>query len=281
MNATSFLRDGVELTAYESGDGVPVIFQHGLGGDVAQVAEVFPDGPHLRRLTLECRAQGMSHCGPFDRLSIRTFADDVLALADSLGIEQFVVGGISMGAAIALRLAVTVPHRVRGLVIARPAWLWDPAPTNMEPFADLARYLAQADLAQAKVQFERSETATTLAIEAPDNLASLLKFFSDPDPLTTAHLLAQIAADGPGVTREQVRALSVPTLVIGHGADVVHPLAYARTLAAEIDGARLIEVTSKVASKARYVEDFRSALKTFLEDAVASNDGTPSPSRSS
>ena len=52
------------------------------------------------------------------------FADDVLAFADLRGVERFVVGGISMGAAIALRIAVRHPERVSGLVLARPAWLW-------------------------------------------------------------------------------------------------------------------------------------------------------------
>ena len=57
--------------------GPPVLFQHGLGGDAAQVAEVFPDAPPARRITLECRGQGGSSFGPPGRLSIATFADDL------------------------------------------------------------------------------------------------------------------------------------------------------------------------------------------------------------
>jgi pimeloyl-ACP methyl ester carboxylesterase len=279
MSTMPFVQSGVELAGYEFGAGFPVIFQHGLGGDASQVAEVFPDGPTIRRLTLECRSQGASKPGPFDLLSIKTFADDVLAFAGSRGIEKFVVGGISMGAAIALRIAVIAPERVRGLIISRPAWLWNSAPENMKPFGEVATYLTRADLAAAKDEFERSETGILLARHAPDNLASLLKFFSVPEPIATAQLLERISVDGPGVTLEQVRALRMPTLVIAHGFDAVHPLDYGRAIAAEIGGAIFAEITSKVESKARYVEDFRSALKAFLDDCLSEklqfrNDGS-------
>ena len=271
MSTLPFVRDGVELAGHEFGGGFPVIFQHGLGGDASQVAEVFPDGPAIRRLTLECRAQGGSKAGPFELLSIRTFADDVLAYADSRGIEKFVVGGISMGAAIALRIAVIAPERVCGLVIARPAWLWDAAPENMKPFAEVAVCLRRADLAAAKEAFANSATGLALAGHAPDNLASLLKFFSTSEPLVMAQLLGSLSTDGPGVTLAQIRALKVPALVIAHGFDVVHPLAYGRALAAEIGGAVFSEITSKVESKARYIEEFRFALKSFLGDCAAGN----------
>jgi pimeloyl-ACP methyl ester carboxylesterase len=52
-----------------------------------------------------------------------TFADDVIALADQLELARFVVGGISLGAATALNLAIRYPRRVTALVLCRPAWL--------------------------------------------------------------------------------------------------------------------------------------------------------------
>ncbi len=44
MTWTSFERDGLELHGRDLGEGPAVLFQHGLGGSEAQVAEVFPDG---------------------------------------------------------------------------------------------------------------------------------------------------------------------------------------------------------------------------------------------
>jgi len=69
---------------------------------------------------------------------------------------------------------------------------------------------------------------------APANLASFDGFFSRMPQAITAALLQAIAADGPGVAEDEVRAIKVPTLVIGHGRDEVHPLAYAEALAALI-----------------------------------------------
>ena len=103
-----------------------------------------------------------------------------------------------------------------------------------------------------------------LATEAPDNLSSLLKFFDRPDPAVTADLLADIAADGPGVTAAQAAAITVPTLVIGHALDHVHPLAYAQQLAEILPNARLATLTPKAADKPRHVAEFRRAVDQFL-----------------
>ena len=246
----------------DRGAGPAVVFQHGLGGDEAQVAEVFPDADGLwRRLTLDCRGQGGSAPDPQNRYAIRTFAEDVLTLAEERQVERFVVGGISMGAAIALHLAVHHPSRVTALILARPAWLFEAAPPNMAPYAEVARLIGRPD---GLATFEASETAARLAREAPNNLGSLRGFFTRPDPAATAALLGAIAVDGPGVTHAQVAMLALPTLVIGHGRDLVHPLAYAETLAATIPAARLVEITPKATDPGRHTDEFRTALRQFL-----------------
>jgi pimeloyl-ACP methyl ester carboxylesterase len=264
MSRSVVKRGDVALHFEESGTGNAVFFQHGLGADATQVVEIFPAEPRVRRITLECRGQGRSDAGPFADLSIRTFGEDLAFLAGALAIKRATVGGISMGAAIALRLAVRRPELVSHLVLARPAWLFEPAPETMRPFVLVSEFLSRRDRLAARDAFERSDAAKRLAFEAPDNLASLLGFFDRPAVRTTAALLAAIAGDGPGISEAEVRRITVPTLVIGHGDDLIHPLAYARQLAATIPGARLVEVTSKVASRERYVAEFRSALSTFL-----------------
>jgi pimeloyl-ACP methyl ester carboxylesterase len=257
-------RGGVRLAGLDRGSGLPVVVQHGLGGDEAQVAEVFPDGAGFRRLTLECRGQGRSAGGAPESYSIASFADDVLAFADARGVDRFVVGGISMGAAIALNIAVRHPQRIIAVVLARPAWLWDAAPDNMRMYADVARHLRNPDASRALAEFEASETVRWLEREAPDNLVALRKFLAAEDREALASLLSAIAADGPGVSEAQARAIDVPTLVIGTAADVAHPLAYARTLAATIPGARLAEIAPKGIDRPRYVVGFRKAVADFL-----------------
>jgi pimeloyl-ACP methyl ester carboxylesterase len=264
MSWTTFDRGGVRLAGLDRGSGPPVIFQHGLGGDEAQVAEVFPDDAAFRRLTLECRGQGRSAAAAPESYSIASFADDVLAFADARGVDRFVVGGISMGAAIALNIAVHHPDRVAALVLARPAWLWEVAPDNLHMYVEIARHLRNPDAGQALAEFEASDTVQQLVRKAPDNLVALRKFLAVEDREALASLLLAIATDGPGVSEAEARAIHVPTLVIGTAADVAHPLAYARTLAATIPGARLAEITPKGIDRPRYVAGFRQVVADFL-----------------
>lgn len=266
MTVRTIRRDDASLRLFDSGEGAALVFQHGLGGDEAQVRENVPDLAGWRRLTLDCRAQGGSEAGSARPFSIAMFADDVLAAADAAGAERFVAGGISMGAAIALRLAVRQPQRVRALILARPAWTFAAAPANMRPYGAVAADLAAAPREDARAAFAASQTAATLAREAPDNLASLLRFFDRPDTALTTDLLGAIAADGPGVSAAEAAAIAVPTLVIGHGVDHAHPLASAQALAKAIPGARLIEIAPKATDKARHVAEFRAAVAGFLNE---------------
>jgi len=267
MDGASLVRGGVALHVDDAGGpGLPVVFQHGLGGDARQPAEAFPADAAFRRLTLECRGHGGSEAGQPDTFSIATFADDVAAMIERTGREPLVVGGISMGAAIALRLAVHRPGLVRGLVVVRPAWVTRAAPDSMRPNAEVGRLLATRPADAARQAFLASDTAARLAEQAPDNLASLLGFFDRPAQAVTAALLQAIAADGPGVSEEQVRAVAVPTLIVGHGRDLVHPLAHARALATLIPGARLAEITSKADDRARHMSDLHAAVSGFLKE---------------
>jgi pimeloyl-ACP methyl ester carboxylesterase len=259
-------RDGAPLRIVEAGEGAAVLFQHGLGGDAAQAEGNFPGDAGWHRLTLECRAQGRSEPGTTRPFSIAMFADDAVAATEAAGMRSFVAGGVSMGAAIALRLAVTQPGLVSALVLVRPAWLAEAAPANMRPYGVAAEAMRRhsGDPAAARDAFIGSPEARRLAEISPDNLASLVGFFDRPDLAATADLLADIAADGPGLTREAVAALRLPVLVVGNGEDDVHPLGMARELADLVPAARFIEVPAKAADKAAHQAAVRHAISSFL-----------------
>jgi len=260
------LRDDAELRVFDTGQArLPVVFQHGLGGDAAQVAQNFPDQPSYRRLTVECRAQGASGAGGRRPFSIAMFADDVLAAADAAGLDRFVAGGISMGAAIALRLAARHPDRVLGLVLVRPAWAFDTAPQNMRPYVEVADLIRRLPLAEARDAFASSATSARFRTEAPDNLASLRGFFARENATVFAEVMQAIANDGPGVTRAAAARLSIPALVVGSGIDLVHPLATASELAETIPNAAFAEVTPKAADKDRHFAEIRAAINGFLD----------------
>lgn len=257
--------DGTRLNVDATGDGPVVLFQHGLCGDAAQTREAFPSGGY-RRVTVEARGHGSSEPGDLDKLSIATFAEDLAYFIEHELDAPVVVGGISMGAAISLRLAVRRPDLVKALILARPAWITAGAPANMTPNAEVGRLMASLEPRAAISAFLAGQTGQRLAAEAPDNLTSLTGFFSRQPIKVTASLLCAISNDGPGVTPAEVGSVTVPTLVIGHQQDVIHPLAHAQAVASLIPHARLVEITPKVVSRAQYVSDFHAAIRNFLKE---------------
>lgn len=256
--------DGVRLDYVDEGTGTPVLWQHGLGATQSQVAEVFPDAPGLRRITLECRGHAGSDLGAPGHLSIGQFADDALRLLDTLGIRRAAVGGISLGAAIALRLAVFHPERVDRLIVARPAWLDDSVPERLAIYRDVAQLLAQHGPEEGLRRLQATARYAQLLNDSPDNAASMRSFFQRARPDTTVALLGRIPAQGSGVSREQLSRLSVSARVIANEGDYVHPLGLATELAGLIPGAALEIIPSKGAPGGGYVLSFKAALARFL-----------------
>ena len=269
MKTQIIRRDGLDLVLHVAeGEGPLVFFQHGLCGDVAQPASVFPTDALARLAVLECRGHGASEPGAPNGFSIATFADDVAAAIESVSSGPCVVGGISMGSAIAMRLAVLRPDLVSGLVVARPAWTTEAAPSNMQPNLMVGELLMQEPAPGETGAFLATGMARMLAAQAPDNLASLTGFFRRNPRAVTAELLKRISRDGPGVTEAQLAALSIPTLVIGHGEDVVHPLSHARHLAQVIPSATFLEIPPKARGLAAYETAFRDGLRHFLQEML-------------
>jgi pimeloyl-ACP methyl ester carboxylesterase len=256
-------RDGCRVSYVDEGEGMPVLWQHGLGATQAQVAEVFPEHSQLRRITMECRGHGDSELGAPENLSIQQFADDALVLLDHLGVRRAVVGGISLGAAIALRLAVRFPERVSAQIIARPAWISEAAPERLRIYSDVAELLAKYGSEQGLERLQVTERYRLVMRESPDNAASMRSFFQR-EPESTVELLSRIPAQAPGVTREQMSRLTQPTLVIANEGDYVHSIAMANEVAELIPGATLKIIPSKNSSRDAYVAAFKGALDEFL-----------------
>lgn len=257
-------RNGLRLAVHGGGsDGPALVFQHGLCGDARQVAEAMAGLTPQRWTCVECPGHGTSDMDP--EPSIASFADDVAAIAETLG-GPVVLGGISMGAAIATRLAVTRPALVRALVLVRPAWVTEAAPSNMAPNAEVGALLSRLPADQARKTFAASPTARRLAEEAPDNLASLMGFFERVPQDATARLLTAISADGPGVSSADLAALSLPVLVCGTLEDAIHPAARAEALARLIPQAQLVHLPPKGRDKPAHLAALAAAMTRFLKE---------------
>ena len=266
MKRDVFSINGLVLSVASTGDGDPFLFQHGLCGAADQPAEIFPHNGKWKCITVESRGHGKSPCGDPAHLSIERYTKDLAEFIHSLNIGPIPVGGISMGAAIALRLAVKHPKLVRALVIARPAWIDKPSPNNLAANREVAKYLARYDPKEARALFEHSRMADQIRRDAPENLNSLLGFFERKPIAETRALLSTIASDGPGVSKREISRIDIPTMVIGTQKDVIHPLSMSESLAELIPSARLVEITPKSDSRHRHCQEFRIALSEFFKE---------------
>lgn len=257
---------GLTLSYVDRGQGPAFIFQHGLGANADQPLEVMPET--VRKIVLECRGHGSSELGPDDQFSIKQYSLDLSALVKHLNLSRPIIGGISMGAAIALKYAIENPKRISALILARPAWITEKTPKNMQIFANAAEYMTHAD--DGKELFRRTPEFLSLQSHSTDNANSILGQFGAEDLSSRSKILHAIANDGPGIDRKDLEALNdLPVLVIGCAFDQIHPISMAHELARLIPAARFMEVTSKSISKLQYVQEFKHALTEFVASNVS------------
>ena len=101
--------------------GLPVVFVHSLVGNTTHWATQLA---HLRRnrraVAFDVRGHGRSEPPKDSNYTIVAMAGDVSAVADTLGLDRFVLVGHSMGGGVALSYAGAHPDRVAGLVLLDP-----------------------------------------------------------------------------------------------------------------------------------------------------------------
>jgi pimeloyl-ACP methyl ester carboxylesterase len=277
-----FHRDGIDFHYLDVGRGTPFVFQHGIGGDVRQPAGLYRPTSGIRLLCLDARAHGKTQpLGDPDALTFDVLGDDLVALLDHLDLDRAVVGGISMGAGVALNVAVRYPERVAGLVLSRPAWLDGPMPPeNVARFAVLARLLRAAGaasdrahaLSNALAEFEASDIYCALLDSSPDTALSLRGQLTNERAVDAVARLERLPADRPLADLGDAAAIQAPTVVLAHGHDPIHRFEFGATLARTIPGARLVELTPKSIAKERHTAEVQACLDAFLSPFVPAAD---------
>lgn len=171
------------------------------------------------------------------------YAEQVLAILDHLEVDQAVVGGVSLGANVALEVAAQAPDRVRAMVIEMPVLERGAmaAVTAFWPTLLAMRYLSK--VLRPATRFVRALPRTNVgAVDSWMNLFSA-------DPRENAAVLHGLFV-GPSAPAARVRMqMQTPALVIGHGWDLLHALDDATALAAELPNARLIRARSVIEAR--------------------------------
>jgi len=260
-----FQREDIDFFYQQAGRGVPFFFQHGLGADVTQTFGLFRPPAGIRLIGFDCRAHGRTRpVGPEDKIRLGAFADDLVALMDYLNIQKAVVGGVSMGAAVALNLAIRYPGRVLGLVLQRPAWLDVPRRENAAVFGAIAGLIRRHGARQGLEMFKKSDLYLRAREVSAANAESLAAQFLHPRAEETVARLERIPLDSPCRDRAEWRGLKIPTLVLANGQDSIHPLDYGLTLAREIPNAQFKVLTPKFVSVERHNRQTQRFVEQFL-----------------
>jgi pimeloyl-ACP methyl ester carboxylesterase len=249
----------------DRGEGTPFVFQHGLGGSTEQTAGLLPETARVRFLSLDCRSHGESEpAAPPEELRFSLIADDIVAWIDHLVLENVVLGGISMGAGIALNLALRYPARVRGLLLSRPAWL-DGSMEAGQFYFEVAGLIRAKGIEEGQRAFLTSSTYARLRLGSAEAANSLLRQFEAPKAKERVSRLEEMPRDIPHPDRKQWAAIKVPTLILATDTDPIHPLRLGRDLADAIPDAHFRQVTSKSVDAALHVREVQSALGNWLE----------------
>ncbi len=234
-------------------DAPTLVLVHGAGGTrLHWPAEV-------RRLagastyTLDLPGHGRSQRGGC--ATVEGYAEAVLAFLRTMGIQQAVVAGHSMGGAIAQTLALDFPDCVAGLVLVATGARLRVAPAILagireafeESVALITRYAWRPATKPALVELGRQ----ALLQAGPD---VLLNDFTACDRFDVMHRLTEI---------------HVPTLVIAGSDDQLTPTKYARFLGEQITGARL-EIIQGAAHMVmlEHPAEVARAIRDFLENST-------------
>lgn len=223
------------------GTGPVLVLGHGFGGSARNFrAQSRALASGARVVRFDARGHARSAAPPdAEAYTPATFVADLGRVLDEAGTARAVVGGLSMGAGIALRFALAHPERTQGLVLAAfPAGADTPG-----------GYAAVAERFADRIDADGLDAAGAEFVWGPSSGfdaagAKLVRQgFLEHQPHAMAHVLRGVIAVQPDVASlaPAVASLRVPTLVVVGMRDRMS-LAASRALAAAMPSARLVEI---------------------------------------
>jgi pimeloyl-ACP methyl ester carboxylesterase len=206
--------NGTELHVAETGDGdVALVFLHYWGGSSRTWTGVIEAlGGHWRTVAYDHRGWGESQKTGED-FSLNAMTEDAAALIAALGLKRYVLVGNSMGGKVAQKLAARQPAGLEALVLVAPA---PPTPIGLSPEEKSMR-LASYESAETVNGMLNALLTRPVSEEVRER--TIADTMRACEPAKRAWVDSGMAED----VGEDVRRISVPTLVITGTRDVVDP----------------------------------------------------------
>ena len=224
-------RDQARFRVHVAGEGPPLLILHGLGDFGERVRQEAPEG--FRVASFDQRGHGSTV--PLTESSAYDFSEftrDALAVLDALDTQdeanwqRVIVEGSSMGASVALRLALVVPERIEHLLLTGIAF-GDRQSTVAEAFASMATSLETAGsirdwLAERDASGQGSSEASRARLQA----------WQHHDLAALCTLLRTVGAAQPVEDLARLGQTGVSTSIVAWPDDPIHPLELAERIAA-------------------------------------------------
>jgi pimeloyl-ACP methyl ester carboxylesterase len=266
----------------EAGDGPPVVHLHGNNTSSLSHLMMLEHQADMHSYLVDRPGFGLSD--PEDvpperfRAHAVRFVDDVL---DELRLDSAFVAGASGGGSWALWYALDRPQRVRGLILLGSVPLLPgariPIPIRLVATPVLGQLVSRTlkPNRRALIRLMAMMGERDTIVRHPDLLDSLLD--SARDPVATAANVAELQAllspFGPRpstrIRAEELRRLSVPTMMIWGDHDPVVSLADARTVADLIPAARLEVLPAGHVPQLGHPARVAALMEAFIDAAAA------------
>jgi pimeloyl-ACP methyl ester carboxylesterase len=241
--------NGVRLRYEVSGDGPTVVWLHGLMGSIDR-SRAFGEGMDglaergFRLLAYEARGHGESEYTENEAdYTWSSHASDMRALLEALDIERAIIGGGSMGAGTGIVFALENPERVEKLVLLAPPPLAATIETAQQVFCGLASLIDAVGREKAAEIVMQLPQYTELKASDPKQYELMRDWLSTVHPIATPFAIRGLL-NGPALPEERFAEIGVPTLIVAHPDDPIHPTSTAEKLHASITGSQLVMAPS-------------------------------------
>lgn len=238
--------------------GPVVIFVHGVGSTAAiwdYQLRALADS--YRCFAVELRGNGVPKPEPAPEAITREgFVDDVLAVADAAGAEQFHFVGCSLGGVVGFELWKRAPQRLRSLTFVGSFAAYPGSGPYVESV--IASVRAAGDM--QTFALERARKLGMPAGRRTDETVAQMACKSVPS------YIAATRATWTGDFRPLLATITVPALVIYGEKDAIAPAALSEEIARGIPGARLEALAGAGhVTNADDPERFNEILRNFLK----------------